>query len=81
MADFDVIGQITNVQVIARGHGIRELARLNRTYGDTRWRKLKGEATIRLPNGAVRRAEIHWYEGHGVGKQELKRKRYLDKSP
>ena len=78
MADFDVIGQITDVQVIARGHGIRELARLNRAYGNARWRKLKGEATIRLPNGTVRRAEIHWYEGHGVGKQELKRKRYLD---
>ena len=78
MADFEVAGEIANVQVIARGHGIRELARLNRTYGDTRWRKLKGEATIRLRSGRLRRAELHWYEGHGVGKRELKRKRYLD---
>ena len=64
--------------MIARGHGIRELPRLNRTYGDARWRKLKGEATIRLRNGLLRRAELHWYEGHGVGRCELKRKRYLD---
>lgn len=78
MADFEIIGEIANVQVIARGHGIRELVRLNRAYGNTRWRKLKGEATIRLASGRLRRAELHWYEGHGVGKRELKRKRYLD---
>ena len=78
MADFEVIGEITNVEQIARGQGIREIARLNRTYGNTRWRKLKGNATIRLPNGSTRRAEVHWYEGHGVGKRELKRKRHLD---
>jgi hypothetical protein len=69
---------ITEVQTIARGRGIREVARLNRLYGRTRWRKLKGQATIRLSTGHVRRAELHWYEGHGVGTKELKRKRYLD---
>ena len=78
MADFEVIGEIRNIEQIARGHGIREVARLNRAYGDTRCRKLKGEATIRLPNGLTRRAELHWYEGHGIGRRELKRKRYLD---
>ena len=78
MADFEVIGEITDVEQIARGQGIREIARLNRIYGRTRWRKMKGEATIRLANGRVRRAEVHWYEGHGIGKLELKRKRYLD---
>ena len=78
MADFEVIGEIINVEQIARGQGIREIVRLNRVYGRTRWRKLKGEATIRLTNGQVRRAEVHWYEGHDIGKRELKRKRYLD---
>jgi len=78
VAGFEIIGEIANVQVIARGHGMRELARLNRIYGDARWRKLKGEATIHLPSGHLRRAEVHWYEGHAVGKRELKRKRYLD---
>ena len=78
MADFEVIGEITNVQTIARGQGIRELSRLNRVYGRTNWRKLKGEATVRLRNGVLRGAELHWYEGHGIGKLEIKRKRYLD---
>lgn len=78
MADFEVISELANTEVIARGHGIREVTRLNRAYGNTRWRKMKGEATIRLANGRIRRAELHWYEGHGVGKRELKRKRYLD---
>ncbi len=78
MADFEIIGEITNVEQIARRQGIRKVTRLNRIYGNTRWRKLKGEATIRLTDGRIRRAEVHWYEGHGIGKRELKRKRYLD---
>ncbi len=39
---------------------------------------MKGTATVRLPNGALRRVELHWYEAHGVGKKDLKIKRYLD---
>lgn len=78
MSDFEIIGEITNVQTIARGQGIRELSRLNRAYSRNNWRKLKGEATVRLRNGVFRRAELHWYEGHGIGKLEIKRKRYLD---
>jgi hypothetical protein len=78
MADFDIIGEIADVEVIARGRGIQELVRLNRTYGRSNWRKLKGHATIRLRTGRIRRAEVHWYEGHGLGKHEIKRKRYLD---
>ena len=78
MAGFEIVGEITDVQTIARGRGIRELGRLNRVYGQSAWRKLKGSATVRLSNGDVRMAEVHWYEGHGVGKVEFKRKRYLD---
>jgi len=78
MREFEVIGEITDVQVIARGRGLRDLARLNRQYGRGRWRKLKGEALIRLHTGRIRRAELHWYEAHGIGKREQKRKRYLD---
>ena len=76
--DFEVLGPITEVETIARGPGIRELPRLHRTYGRGRWRKLKGVARIRLANGSIHRAELHWYEAHGIGKKELKRKRYLD---
>ena len=39
---------------------------------------MKGVATVRLPNTALRRVEIHWYEAHGIGKRDLKIKRYLD---
>jgi hypothetical protein len=76
--DFEVLGPVENVELIAAGHGIRELARLHKAYGGARWRKLKGVALVRLPDETVRRAEIHWYEAHGVGKRETKLKRYLD---
>ena len=78
MDEFTVIGEITDIEPIAKGMGVRDRARLNRLYGRTRWRKLKGCATIRLRTGRVRRAELHWYEGHGIGRREMKRKRYLD---
>jgi nucleotidyltransferase/DNA polymerase involved in DNA repair len=46
-------------------------------YGKGNWRKLKGIATIKLKNGKNKIAELHWYEAHGIGKKEVKRKRYL----
>ncbi len=76
--DFEVISKIINIEPIARGLSVRARSRLIRFYGEGRWRKLKGEATIRLRNGQIRRAELHWYEAHGIGKREMKRKRNLD---
>ncbi len=76
--DFEMIGSVTNIEPIAVGSSIRDVARLRRLYGYGRWRKLKGVATIRLSNGKIRKAEVHWYEAHGIGKREMKRKRYLD---
>ncbi len=78
MESFEVISEITDIETIAVGHRIREVARLNREYGLGRWRKLKGVALIRLASGRVHRAELHWYEAHGIGKKEIKRKRNLD---
>ncbi|HET7480747.1 MAG TPA: hypothetical protein VFJ72_14675 [Rubrobacteraceae bacterium] len=75
---FEVVGKITNVETIAVGASIREVQRLRRVYGTGRWRKLKGHATVRLPDGTVHEAEVHWYEAHGVGKKELKIKYLLD---
>ena len=75
---FEITGEIGEVQVIAEGTAIRDLARLRRVYGPGRWRKLKGIATVRLSSGRVRLAELHWYQAHGIGKKEMKRKRYLD---
>jgi hypothetical protein len=78
LADFDIVGPIHHIELIARGPGIRDSERLNRTYGRANWRKLKGVARIRLHNGVERVAELHWYETHGIGKREIKRKRYLN---
>jgi hypothetical protein len=76
--DFEILGDITVLETIASGRGIRDLRRLHRSYGRGRWRKMKGSARIRLRNGDVRLAELHWYEAHGIGKREVKRKSYLD---
>ena len=78
MPSFEIIGKITNRQVIARGSGIVDLAKLKEKYGGRNGRKCKGEATIELYGGTIRRAELHWYEAHGVGTVRMKRKRYLD---
>jgi hypothetical protein len=78
MESFEIIGEITDVETIAVGRAIREVSRLKGQYGPGRWRRLKGVALIRLATGRVRRAELHWYEAHGIGKKEIKRKRYLD---
>jgi hypothetical protein len=75
---FEIIGDITDIEPIAMGSAIREVTRLRKQYGRGRWRKLKGMARIRLANGRIRRAELHWYEAHGIGKREIKRKRYMD---
>jgi hypothetical protein len=76
--DLEIIREITEIETVAVGKSIRELPRLRKQYGKGRWRKLNGTASIRLPNGHVRRSEVHWYEAHGIGRKEIKRKRYLD---
>jgi hypothetical protein len=75
---FQVVGEITSIQTIAIGRRIRALARLKKLYGPGRWRKMKGAAMVRLAHGQLRRAELHWYEAHGVGKHGMKVKRLLD---
>jgi hypothetical protein len=56
--DFELVGDLTDVETIATGRGIRDLPRLRRLW--------------------IRLAELHWYEAHGIGKKEFKRKRNLD---
>lgn len=76
--DFEIVDEITDIETFATGGGIRELPRLRRIYGKGRWRKRKGVAKVRLPDGTIRLAELHWYEASGVGKKEFKIKRYLE---
>jgi hypothetical protein len=73
----EIIGEIEGAETIATGSGIREVARLRRTYGRGRWRKRKGVAEVLLQSGEIVRAEIHWYEATGIGKREFKVKRIL----
>ena len=75
--DFEVVGDITGIETIASGSGVREIARLRRKYGKGRWRKRKGFAEIALPTGEFMHAELHWYEATGIGKRELKIKAFL----
>jgi hypothetical protein len=75
---FEIIGDITDIEPIATGPGIRILPLLRRRYGRGRWRKLKGKTLVRLVDGTVRRAELHWFEAHGIGKRKMRIKRFLD---
>ena len=75
---FEIAGEISGIEVMAAGRGVRRLRYLRRRYGGRRWRKLKGFAMVRLANGSVRRAEVHWYEAHGVGRKGWKIKRFVD---
>jgi hypothetical protein len=75
---FEIQGAIADITTFAYAPSIRDLPRLRKLYGKGRWRKRKGFADVRLPDGTIRRAEIHWYEASGIGKRELKIKRLID---
>jgi hypothetical protein len=75
---FEIVGPIRNPKTIASERRIRELPRLVRRYGRGSWKKRAGTATIRLADGSIHDAEVHWYEATGIGRREIKIKRYLD---
>jgi hypothetical protein len=75
---FELLTEISDIEIIAVSSSIRDVRRLIKSFGAGRWRKLKGTATVRLDTGRVRLAELHWYEAHGIGKRDVKIKRYLD---
>jgi hypothetical protein len=52
--DFEILGEITHIELIATGSSLRDM--------------------VRLLDGAIRVAEVHWYEAHGIGKKEFKLK-------
>lgn len=79
LVEFEVVTDITDVEVIARGVSVRQRARLNRLYGRGRWRKMKGFALVELISTRRQRAaELHWFEAHGIGARERKIKKFLD---
>jgi hypothetical protein len=78
MINFEIIGEITDIETIAQSSSINILPLLRKRYGSARWRKLKGIATVRLFDGTIRRAEIHWFEAHGIGKKKMRIKYFVD---
>ena len=75
---FEILGELTDVETFATGSGIREIARLRRIYGRGRWRKRKGIARVRLMDGSIHLAEVHWYEAAGIGRKEFKIKHPIE---
>ncbi|MBI4606116.1 MAG: hypothetical protein HY721_29470 [Planctomycetes bacterium] len=75
---FELVGDLSDIEVIAVNLSIRQRDVLKARYGGRRWRKLKGIAFVRLATGRIRRAEVHWYEAHGVGRKRFKIKRFFD---
>jgi len=75
---FEIIGDIEDVEILAVGGRIRDIMRIQKQFGPGRWRKLKGAAKVRLQSGRIRKAEVHWYEAHGIGRKKMKIKRFLD---
>ena len=75
---FEIIGEIKDTETIAIGGRIRDIMRIQKQFGHGRWRKLKGVGKVRLENGRIGNAELHWYEAHGIGRKKMKIKRFLD---
>jgi len=74
---FTINGAIEDIEVISRGRGIRDLDRIQKQFGIGKWRKLKGAASVTLPNGSTRLAEVHWYEASNIGKKKFKIKKFI----
>lgn len=72
--DFEIVSEIWQIETIATGTKIREVRRLRKRYGRGRWRKMKGITVVKLKDGTIHTAEVHWYEAHGIGKKEFKLK-------
>ncbi len=72
---FEILGEISSIETFATGSGIREIARLRRIHG--RGRRRKRIARVRLSDGSIHDAELHWYEAAGIGRKEFKIKHLL----
>lgn len=73
---FEIVTKIQHIETIATGRSIRELANLRKLFGRGNWRKCKGMTTVRFSNGIIARAEVHWYEAHGIGRRKEKIKKF-----
>ena len=77
MIEFNFLSEISDIETIASGRGVYLRRYLERIYGKGRWRKMKGKATVQLSDGTICKAEIHWFEAHGIGRKDFKIKRVI----
>ena len=63
---------LTHSRVIARGKHIRDLQQLMQKYGGTAKGWSKKSSPVLEVNGEF--YEYHWYEHHGIGRFEIKKK-------
>lgn len=78
--------EVTDISLIARGHGIKTVATLIKNHKRpngtstkaTDWTKKKGFGTVVGRDGKERKAELHWYECQGMGKIDFKVKKWKD---
>ncbi len=77
MVEFEFLSEISDIEIIASGSGVYLRRHLERIYGKGRWRKMKGKATVQLSDGTICKAEIHWFEAHGIGRKDFKIKRVI----
>jgi hypothetical protein len=75
--EWEILSEIADIETIASGRGVYIRRFLDRTYGAGHWRKMKGIATVRLADGTVCQAEVHWFESHGIGRKDFKVKRVI----
>jgi hypothetical protein len=75
---FEVVGESEAIATVSAGASVKVRTLFRKLNGRGRWQKRKGVGTVRLPNGNIRRAELHWYEARGIGRRDLKIKNYLD---
>ena len=73
----EILSEIRKKEVIATGSSVKIKKRLEKLYGQGNWKKMKGVANVRLSDGSIKLAEIHWFEAHGIGKKNFKVKYYL----
>ena len=71
--DFEIVSEIAEIETIA-GQGSSRPQSSSKVLWWYSLAQAKGVAQVRLANGTIRLAEVHWYEAHGVGKREFKLK-------
>jgi hypothetical protein len=72
MPQFEFLGRIRDVEIIAQGCGVYRGRYSERNYGKGRWRKMNRRATVQFVDGTISSVEVHGFEAHGIGRKDFK---------